>query len=169
MLPWVSDQKTCETGNQQSSFSLCHSHFHSLSLTSLDLSCGPRLSLSWRFLINVIISLYRMINWMKFNIHNWIGICSAVLASIVNRWSIRKASRIRLTLAHSHFLPLKTILVAAVAAAQLSVTDWTDWGSSTKGFKARILFLTDRLPAEMCVRYPTTKKKKKHSIKGNFY
>lgn len=137
MLPWVSDQKTCEKGNQESSISLCHSHSHShptlshsLPLTSLDLSCGPRLSLSWRFLINVIISLCRMINWMKFNIHNWIGICSAVLASIVNRWSIRKASRIRLTLARSHSLPLKTIVVvySCCCCCCCSVAcDWLNW------------------------------------------
>lgn len=110
---------------------LRHSHFHSLSLTSLDLSCGPRLSLSWRFLINVIISLCRMINWKKFNIHNWIGICSSVLASIVNRWSIRKASRIRLTLAHSHSLPLKTIVVVVYSCCCCCccsvACDWLNW------------------------------------------
>lgn len=99
--------------------------------TSLDLSFVGLLVSVWGggFWSTSSSFLCQMINWMKFNIHNWIGICSRST----------RAFRIRLTLARSI---LKTIVVvyscwSLLLLLLLSCLWLTEGAGRAKGFQAR--------------------------------
>lgn len=152
MLPWVFRKNV---RNRQSAKFFPHSQpsCNPLSLGNLIgfVFCGPP-GFSWvgGFWSTSSSFLCQMINWMKFNIHNWIGICSRST----------RAFRIRLTLARSI---LKTIVVvyscwSLLLLLLLSCLWLTEGAGGAKGFKARdFIFNRQTSGGNVCPK------------KGNFY